>query len=161
MLARGRRVIAPSLPPVGSLSSDTIEQYSSQIRSFLSVLNLERTAVVGNSMGGWLAMTLASIQPSQVSHLILEDTAGFSEGPEFSRMLPSLERSGIPILIVWGAEDSVIPISTADRLHSALKTSRLVLMEGAGHVPHWERPELFNPAVLSFLDGEGGEVRAR
>ncbi len=161
MLAQARRVIAPSLPPVGSLSSDTIEQHASQIHSFLSVLNLERTALVGNSMGGWLAMRLASSQSSLVRCLVLEDTAGFSEGAESARMLISLNRSGIPILIVWGAEDSVIPISTADRLHSVLKTSRLVVIEGAGHVPHWERPQLFNRAVVSFLDGDDGEIRAQ
>ncbi len=153
LLAQTRRVIAPSLPPAASLSSDTIEQYASQIHSFLAVLKLERTAMVGNSMGGWLAMKLASSQTSTVRCLVLEDTAGF-EGADSARMISSLNLSGTPILIVWGAVDSVIPVSTADRLHSALKTSRLVVIERAGHVPHWERPELFNRMVSSFLDGE-------
>lgn len=111
-------------------------------------------------MGGWVAMNLASGQSSMVSYLVLEDTAGF-EGAESAGMLSLLNRSGIPILILWGAEDSVIPVSTASQLHSALKTSRLVVMEGTRHVPHWEQPELFNRVILSFLDEEDGEIRAR
>lgn len=36
-------------------------------------------------------------------------------------------------------------------MHAAVRGSRLVVVEGAGHLPNLERPEEFNQALLGFL----------
>ena len=43
--------------------------------------------------------------------------------------------------------------SEQDELSRAIKTSRLVVYEGAGHSPHWEEPERFAGQVASFVAG--------
>lgn len=40
----------------------------------------------------------------------------------------------LPVHIVWGTEDTWIPVDRADRLHQAIPGSTLTLIEGAGHL---------------------------
>ncbi|MDX3189409.1 alpha/beta hydrolase [Streptomyces sp. MN03-5084-2B] len=58
---------------------------------------------------------------------------------------------GIPTLLVWGTEDSVVPSGHALRAHRAMPGSRLVLFEGAGHFPHRSDPERFLEILREFL----------
>ena len=106
-------------------------------------------------MGGWIAMKLAMNEPSLVSSLILEDTAGLSSSDSVET-LSRLKSSRIPTLVVWGSNDTVIPSSTGELIHSSVDSSLLVIINGGGHVPHWEQPQAFNEAVISFLEGLGG-----
>jgi len=57
----------------------------------------------------------------------------------------------VPTLLVWGMNDPLSPVQTADKLHAAIKGSRKVLIDRAGHFPFLEHPEQFNQAVLDFL----------
>jgi pimeloyl-ACP methyl ester carboxylesterase len=155
ILSAGRRVIAPSLLPSRSLSREKVDRYTSQIRELLTLLKVGRTSICGNSMGGWIAMKIALKDPELIDRLILEDTAGISPPTDESTddvILSSLNRTGIPTLIIWGWNDDVIPPSIAETIRSSLDSSRLVMVEDAGHVPHWEQPRVFEKAVLHFLD---------
>jgi len=58
----------------------------------------------------------------------------------------------LPTLIVWGAQDTIIPVSHAYGAHEAIAGSRLVVIEDAGHFPHVETPERFLEALLDFID---------
>ena len=53
-------------------------------------------------------------------------------------------------LLLWGEHDTIMPISAAHKLHSALPNSKLDVIPGAGHLPHQERPEAFVTALESF-----------
>jgi pimeloyl-ACP methyl ester carboxylesterase len=97
-------------------------------------------------MGGWVAMRLLSKHRGLVSRVVLEDTAGSD-----SADVGTLERSQIPVLIVWGESDGVLPVSSATELHSRLPRSELRVIAGAGHVPHWETPEAFIGVLGEFL----------
>jgi pimeloyl-ACP methyl ester carboxylesterase len=106
-------------------------------------------------MGGWIAMKLALKVPYLVHRLILEDTAGISPPSDQSRddaILSSLNKTRIPTLIIWGRNDDVIPASIAETIRSSLESSQLVVVEDAGHVPHWEQPSVFENAVVHFLE---------
>jgi len=46
-----------------------------------------------------------------------------------------------PTLIVWGKEDRVINVATADILHGLMPYSKKLIMDGIGHVPMLEVPE--------------------
>ncbi len=59
----------------------------------------------------------------------------------------------LPTLIVWGAQDTIIPVSHAYAAHDAIPGSRLEVIAGAGHFPHVETPERFLEVLLDFLDG--------
>ena len=64
-----------------------------------------------------------------------------------------LANIAVPTLLVWGDRDAFTGRSEQDELSRAIKTSRLVVYEGAGHSPHWEEPERFAGQVASFVAG--------
>lgn len=59
----------------------------------------------------------------------------------------------VPTLILWGADDTAIPVEEARRLHQDIRTSRLVIVPNCGHIPHEEAPGESLAAILSFLEG--------
>jgi pimeloyl-ACP methyl ester carboxylesterase len=57
-----------------------------------------------------------------------------------------------PTLIVWGAEDRVIPVECGRLYQAAMPGARLEIMEGCGHWPHYEKPRETADVVRRFLD---------
>jgi pimeloyl-ACP methyl ester carboxylesterase len=56
-----------------------------------------------------------------------------------------------PTLIVWGARDSLLPLRHGREWARRIRSSRLEVIEDAGHVPMLERPAVFNSLILEFL----------
>ena len=56
-----------------------------------------------------------------------------------------------PTLIVWGAQDQLIPVATAREFQRLIKGSQLVVLEGLGHVPQEEDPARSVAPVKAFL----------
>ena len=56
-----------------------------------------------------------------------------------------------PTLVLWGAEDHLIPTSIARRFEADLKHGELVMFDGLGHVPHEEDPAKTVAEVIRFL----------
>jgi len=59
----------------------------------------------------------------------------------------------VPTLVVVGSEDAITPPSDAEAMHEKIEGSRLLRIEGAGHVSNVERTEEFNRALVDFLNG--------
>jgi pimeloyl-ACP methyl ester carboxylesterase len=57
----------------------------------------------------------------------------------------------LPLLIVWGENDPIIPVEHAREAHAALSNSHLEIFEDTGHVPMLERPGHFIAALERFL----------
>lgn len=62
----------------------------------------------------------------------------------------------IPVLIVSGDADRVLPVENSCLLHRRIKSSRLHILPGAGHVFFIEEPKAFNRLLLDFMS-EGDE----
>jgi pimeloyl-ACP methyl ester carboxylesterase len=71
-----------------------------------------------------------------------------------------IERSGTydqlgeistPTLIIVGDEDVATPYSKAERMHFAIKGSKLAVIKGAGHTATVEEPEQVNKVINTFL----------
>jgi pimeloyl-ACP methyl ester carboxylesterase len=62
-----------------------------------------------------------------------------------------LGRITAPTLVVAGAADAVVDPRNAQLLADAIPEARLELLDGAGHLPFWERPEEFAALVERFL----------
>ncbi len=62
-----------------------------------------------------------------------------------------LEAIGVPVQLIWGADDPLFPLVHAERAHARLAGSRLAVVEGAGHTPQAERPAEFNRVLADFL----------
>lgn len=79
-LARSHHVISLDLPGFGLSTHVPIQQSVSNqagfVRDFMEVLCLERAHVIGNSMGGWVALQLARRHPGMVHRLVLTAPAG-------------------------------------------------------------------------------------
>lgn len=173
----------------------------------LDTLGLRQTDVLGFSMGGWVALTLASEHPDRVRRLILVDSGGLkfdttltpnsfvprtvAEFREFEAMhsdrrLPdfvardllrlsqergwAIKRMGesllsfrdamdgrmgqvrMPVLLVWGKEDRLIPYQVAQRLEHELPQAKLFALDGCGHLVLWDCGDRVIPEVLGFLD---------
>ncbi|CAB4901431.1 unannotated protein [freshwater metagenome] len=59
--------------------------------------------------------------------------------------------AAMPTLIVWGADDPIIPAGHGRRAHAAMPGSRLELLPGVGHFPPLEAPEELTAALRDFL----------
>jgi pimeloyl-ACP methyl ester carboxylesterase len=229
--ARDHRVVAMDLPgfgcsdlPEGDIS---IEYYANWVFRLLDELGIDAGAVVGNSMGGFIAAEMAIRRPERVQRLALVSaavfwqeyrraqplvelarrsdaivaraltrvtddvatrprlrswalaTAGFRYPHLIEKQLahelvrsarrtdgylPALEamadfpleeelpKISCPALIVWGAQDTLVPVKDAKRLQALIPGSRRVVFERTGHVAMLERPERFNRLLREFLD---------
>jgi pimeloyl-ACP methyl ester carboxylesterase len=57
----------------------------------------------------------------------------------------------LPLLIVWGDRDPIIPVEHAVATHRELPNSRLEIFEGVGHVPQLQSPGRFIAALERFI----------
>jgi pimeloyl-ACP methyl ester carboxylesterase len=83
-------------------------------------------------------------------HAVRITQGWYSDMTELENLLPSI--SGIPVLLLWGSKDRVVDPASAEILTGRLKNSRLVIIEGAGHLPYEECPEEFVSVVSKFLE---------
>jgi pimeloyl-ACP methyl ester carboxylesterase len=58
---------------------------------------------------------------------------------------------GLPVLIVWGASDPIIPVGHAESAHEAMPGSRLEIFDGVGHLPQVEAPKRFVSVLARFM----------
>src|ERR1700730_11882993 len=203
-LAEGRRVIALDLPGHGGSAKDVgsgnAEHFTDAVASAAGALGIERVHLVGHSIGGAVAASLALRRPELVATLTLIASAGL--GPEINAgfidgfvrasrrreavevlnllvhdpalvsramvedvlrykrldgvaaalatiaeawigarltvldLTPPIAALGLPIQIIWGREDRIIPVSHAEALASRL---RVHILNDAGHLPHMEK----------------------
>jgi pimeloyl-ACP methyl ester carboxylesterase len=58
----------------------------------------------------------------------------------------------VPVLIVWGARDPIIPARHGEEAHRMLPGSQLEIFAGAGHLPQVEQPLRFIAVLERFLE---------
>lgn len=63
---------------------------------------------------------------------------------------PELARIATPTLIIWGADDELIPLEAGRKLNSLIGGSKLVVFEKCGHVPQEEMPERVVDEIKKF-----------
>ncbi|MFC5623852.1 alpha/beta fold hydrolase [Algoriphagus winogradskyi] len=231
--------ISIDFPGHGLTGPDELKRYSLTDYSLLVLelsekLNLDKFHLAGNSMGGAVAMQVASTRPDKILSLNLIDASGapsstnvdlalneskksdpwifkLAKNPILSSILlkctpkflfgmnmkqvyadpkkvtdeaitryyelmlregnrrATLDRLGspresridfdridMPTMIMWGNEDSWIPVAQGYTLEKTISGSKLVVFDNAGHVPMEEIPTESVAKYLSFL---GVEVR--
>ena len=72
---------------------------------------------------------------------------------EFAELLATID---LPVLVVWGREDTWIPVDRADRLAGMIPGSRLRVIDGAGHLVQLDQPTALAVTLTEWLaSGQG------
>jgi pimeloyl-ACP methyl ester carboxylesterase len=61
-------------------------------------------------------------------------------------------------LLIWGEEDTVVPLENGEKLHQSILNSRMVVFRKCGHVPQEEYPEGFVQVVTDFCNDKKGKL---
>lgn len=75
----------------------------------------------------------------------------FTLASQASGLADRLAEFTLPVLVITGDDDRIVPTADSIRLAGELPAASLVVIPQAGHVPHEERPDLFMQAVNEFL----------
>jgi pimeloyl-ACP methyl ester carboxylesterase len=60
--------------------------------------------------------------------------------------------TSVPVQLIWGDQDSIIPVSHARMAHSAMPGSQLEIFDRSGHFPFHDDPDRFVKVVERFID---------
>ena len=134
-------------------------------------LFIAATAGVGQKVGGAIGRGLAAVGMKPAADLaeVARGYASLAEPRRRKAFLATLRSvvgtdgqrvsaadrlylaEEVPVLIVWGARDPIIPVGHGEDAHRALPGSRLEVFENAGHMPQLEQPGHFIAVLESFL----------
>ncbi|MDX1992086.1 MAG: alpha/beta hydrolase [bacterium] len=58
----------------------------------------------------------------------------------------------VPVLMLWGEHDTVVPLSVGERIQQNIPGAKLNVIADCGHLPHIEASEVFDFQVTNFLN---------
>ena len=145
--------------------SETWLRFRDAVRKAGGALDIGRLVAAGTAQGLSDEVRAAYDAPfptpaSKAGPLALpEHVATEPEHPNaatFQRVRDALRDWRKPTLVVWGAEDPVLPVRVAGDFVELIPGARgPVLLEGAGHFLQEDRPAEVAAAILDFLQGRG------
>ena len=204
-------VFAPQLPLFDSvISKSHLNRLVLFLENYIIENEIENPVLVGNSLGGHIALLYALKHQDEVSALVLSGSSGLYEntfGNSFPRindfdyikdrinevfykkeaiennlinnvfsiiqnkrkalsvlgiardakkqnLKEELSKIKIPVLLIWGFQDIITPVSVAEEFYLAFPKAKLCLLNECGHVPMMEQPEIFNKLLKEFLDSK-------
>lgn len=130
-------------------------------RQLIAAVDAAGIAAVAESMPGrLLGETTARNNPQlidEVRSIITEQDpdavagalAAMADRRDSSDLLASIE---IPVTVVVGSEDALVPLEEAEELASAIPGSELEVLDSVGHLPALESPDEFNKVVGRLAD---------
>ncbi len=216
-LANSFRIVAWDAPGFGEsdVFGDSVEDFKDAALALMDSLKLNNAILIGHSMGGVVALQLATIQEASVSGLILSSThlgfncpKGAALMPRYANRIERMTSNGVdiaygrerakgstppetseavidflatiaagsrvegirnggrmsqeannleicanvkvPVLILSGEKDTVIPSNMHSDLLEALPEAQQYVFPDAGHASYVEFPDLFNKRVKDF-----------
>lgn len=207
-------LILPDLRGFGGSSTVdsfyAMEDIAADIAALLDHLKIPKAAIVGHSMGGYVALAFARLYPERVLGLGLVSSQVHADAPdrkegryksaaevadkgiasvvetmtpkftsnpplqEFAResmerqqpaayigalkamaervdSTPLLSTLHIPVVLIHGDADSLIPVDRAREVKAALPNAYLVEISGAGHMPMMENAEKTAEALKNLV----------
>lgn len=94
--------------------------------------------------GGGPALMISPREPSEQMRQVMSSLLGFDARPWLAAI-------DVPILVLTGSADQVVPLAHARALHAAIPGASLAVIDGAGHVPITDRPGDVTDLVRRFL----------
>jgi 3-oxoadipate enol-lactonase len=128
------RVIAPDYRGLGksavSTEASTMELLAQDVRALLQHVRVERAAVVGLSMGGYLALELYRQAPSLFRGLVLCDTRAGADGEEGKATRETFAKTALEKGLAWVADDMVPKLLRPQADPAIVKEVRSLVAEG-------------------------------
>jgi 3-oxoadipate enol-lactonase len=220
-LARTHRVLRPDLRGMGASSVPggpyLMEVLASDIAAVLDACGIQRAALVGHSLGGYVALAFARMFSERVTRLALVCSRIAADPPriaanryEIADKIENLQKTppeleayaerllapktlenkpeivarvreliakidprgaasmlrgmavrvaaddiapdlAVPMLMIAGAHDAILPLEEARATAQAFPNGRLVVCEESGHLPMLEEPGRVTEALETFL----------
>jgi len=78
------------------------------------------------------------------------------------RLMPTMDsaaeyaavgKRNLPVLLIWGREDKSVSAADIQQIETLIPGIESHIIEEAGHIPQYERPEVVNPLLVDFLNG--------
>ncbi len=66
-------------------------------------------------------------------------------------IVDALSKITAPTLIVWGGNDTIVPLEDGELMHNTIKNSQLIVIKNATHKLPYNNPKEFVNAINSFL----------
>ena len=126
------------------------EAMAGDIRAFMARQGLEGAAVMGHSMGGKVAMTLALTEPDLVSRLIVVDIAPVQRPPDLRSYVRAMAKIDLSAVRRRAEVGELLAGTVEDRSVRAFLLQNLVM---AGGAPRWR---LNLDAIDSQMEAIGG-----
>ena len=157
-LSRTHRVYAPDLPGFGDSAKPTTAGYTPAfferfVATYLDALGVERAAIVGNSLGGLIALRLALSDPGRVTALGLISSAGL--GREVS---PTLVSATLPVYAELALSWGKTPLGAAQRAWGRVP---LVFANPARVPPEWIAEQYRLSQLPGYLEANVAALRAQ
>ncbi len=104
---------------------------------------------------------------------VLDDLVRISNAGPISRLLAAgvedmskylledkLASFQLPVDLIWGASDRLVPLDLAKKFQSQLPHCTLTVIERCGHAPQFERPQEFTQVLLQILAADPSRAPA-
>lgn len=202
-------IYVPELPLYKKNSKEAnLDHYVAFLTEYITTNKITKPVLIGNSLGGHIALLYALEYPNEVDKLVLTGSSGLYESTmdisfprindfEFisdkvrevfynqeaisdaliddvyatiqdrekalsvvrtakaarsQNLKDTLYTITLPVLLIWGIQDIVTPISVAEEFFFLLPNAHLHLINHCGHAPMMEQPEEFNKKLEDFLN---------
>lgn len=70
--------------------------------------------------------------------------------PDIEALTAQYKTITVPVLVIWGKEDEVVPLEVGERFKRDIPNSELVVIPHCGHIPLEEKPEATRQAIMDF-----------
>ena len=99
----------------------------------------------------WAAQYKVQTQYKGFGRAILSTMRGIAKEDTLA-IYKELAGKGVPILIIRGKEDQTISLEDINLLREMIPDHEFQAIEDAGHIPHYEHPEVVNPLLVQFFN---------
>ena len=141
MSAPGAEVVLPLIAPQRAVT------VGNRVQTYLASLGL-RSAAADET---WSAYSSLADDKTRDAFLRTLRAVADYRGQAVSAFNRVHFASGLPVLLIWGEQDRIIPASHAHAAHDASPGSQLVTLPGVGHYPHLEAPFEVTASIEDFV----------
>jgi len=140
-------------------TADSTETKANREQSAAIAQERGPVAIADSMLPKMMAPTTYQSRPDLVEHVreIMVDISTQAIVGDLMGMLyrvdstPFLKEINIPVLILHGENDQIIPQAEIDLMRKEIKNAQVKIIPEAGHLLNLEQPGLFNTAVREFI----------